>query len=426
MAASVSDIRGTIDQISLEIMSVSPGDQRGMGVVLNGLDEVAAACGEADPLSAALAGFLARAVRHVILGEGGDAADPTDTVARGIELLQRLEMDPDQGNRKVVARAELLDEIARLAGIDIPPELRAHTVQVACAPAAEGPGEEARARQAQAFEVSSDTPGRPVSLGPLADEELVQGFISEAEEHLQGAENALLSLEKDPQNAELLNSAFRAFHSIKGAAGFLGLDTVGRVAHGLEDMLDSARAGNLALSAPVLDMGFEAIDVLKALIPGIGDPGFDEQDLQLDVPGLLGKAAGVVQSADGNGGGAGLQAPTEAASEGKARSDSGDGNGREPDTGGDKYFVRVGASKLDELVNLVGELAIAQTQVAQSPDVLSTANDKLTRDLSQVMKTNIEDLSIIEIARSSANFRGIQGRVKFAEGFCPLRLFINI
>lgn len=45
---------------------------------------------------------------------------------------------------------------------------------------------------------------------------------------------------------------------------------------------------------------------------------------------------------------------------------------------------------------------------------------------SQVMKTNIEDLSIVELARSSANFRGIQGRVRYAEAFSPLRLFINV
>jgi hypothetical protein len=42
------------------------------------------------------------------------------------------------------------------------------------------------------------------------------------------------------------------------------------------------------------------------------------------------------------------------------------------------------------------------------------------------MKTNIEGLSILEIAKSSAHFRGIQGRVKSAEGFVPLRLFINV
>jgi hypothetical protein len=45
---------------------------------------------------------------------------------------------------------------------------------------------------------------------------------------------------------------------------------------------------------------------------------------------------------------------------------------------------------------------------------------------SQMMKTNIESLSILEMARSTANFRGIQGRVKYAEAFQSLRLFINI
>jgi LmbE family N-acetylglucosaminyl deacetylase len=45
---------------------------------------------------------------------------------------------------------------------------------------------------------------------------------------------------------------------------------------------------------------------------------------------------------------------------------------------------------------------------------------------SQMEKTNIEGLTILDIARSSAHFRGIQGRVRNAEGFVPLRLFINI
>jgi len=61
---------------------------------------------------------------------------------------------------------------------------------------------------------------------------------------------------------------------------------------------------------------------------------------------------------------------------------------------------------------------------------ISDTLDKKIRALqahrSQVMKTNIEDLSIVEVARSSANFRGIQGRVKYAEAFHSLRLFINI
>ncbi len=59
-------------------------------------------------------------------------------------------------------------------------------------------------------------------------------------------------------------------------------------------------------------------------------------------------------------------------------------------------------------------------------DTLEAKLDALRAHRSQVMKTNIEDLSIIEVARSSANFRGIQGRVKYAEAFHSLRLFINI
>ena len=59
-------------------------------------------------------------------------------------------------------------------------------------------------------------------------------------------------------------------------------------------------------------------------------------------------------------------------------------------------------------------------------DTLDKKINALQAHRSQVMKTNIEDLSIVEVARSSANFRGIQGRVKFAEAFHSLRLFINI
>jgi LmbE family N-acetylglucosaminyl deacetylase len=59
-------------------------------------------------------------------------------------------------------------------------------------------------------------------------------------------------------------------------------------------------------------------------------------------------------------------------------------------------------------------------------DTLDKKIQALKAHRSQVMKTNIEDLSIVEVARSSANFRGIQGRVKYAEAFHSLRLFINI
>jgi LmbE family N-acetylglucosaminyl deacetylase len=68
-----------------------------------------------------------------------------------------------------------------------------------------------------------------------------------------------------------------------------------------------------------------------------------------------------------------------------------------------------------------------------NPQVFVDISDTLERKFqalkahgSQVMKTNIENMSIVELARANATFRGIQGRAKFAEAFAPLRLFINI
>ena len=68
-----------------------------------------------------------------------------------------------------------------------------------------------------------------------------------------------------------------------------------------------------------------------------------------------------------------------------------------------------------------------------NPQVFVDISDTLERKFqalksheSQVMKTNIENMSIVELARANATFRGIQGRGKFAEAFAPLRLFINI
>jgi len=59
-------------------------------------------------------------------------------------------------------------------------------------------------------------------------------------------------------------------------------------------------------------------------------------------------------------------------------------------------------------------------------EALDAKIDALKAHHSQIEKTNIEDMTIVELARSTANFRGIQGRVKYAEAFSSLRLFINV
>ena len=76
------------------------------------------------------------------------------------------------------------------------------------------------------------------------------GFLDEAADMLQQFEAALLVMESDPGNAENLNAAFRAAHTIKGTAGLFGCDAVVSFTHEVETLMEALRSGDLAVSSP--------------------------------------------------------------------------------------------------------------------------------------------------------------------------------
>lgn len=98
------------------------------------------------------------------------------------------------------------------------------------------------------------------------DPTLISDFIMESRDHIHTAESMLLELETDPSNAESINSTFRACHTIKGVAGFLNLSEISRLSHSMENIMDNARKGEVALSSAHIDVLLEAMDCLKALV----------------------------------------------------------------------------------------------------------------------------------------------------------------
>ena len=70
--------------------------------------------------------------------------------------------------------------------------------------------------------------------------ELISDFIGEATEHLENVEAGMLEMEDKPDDTEVLNTVFLAFHTIKGMAGFLNLAQIGALAHAAENLLDCA------------------------------------------------------------------------------------------------------------------------------------------------------------------------------------------
>lgn len=84
----------------------------------------------------------------------------------------------------------------------------------------------------------------PVANDKLPDDtdlELLKDFLNEAAEYIEASEVALLALENDPQDGEAVNTVFRAFHTVKGTAAFLGLTSIAEFAHEAESLLSRVR-----------------------------------------------------------------------------------------------------------------------------------------------------------------------------------------
>ena len=97
------------------------------------------------------------------------------------------------------------------------------------------------------------------------DDEIVQDFLIEGGETLEQLDGQLVSLESAPDDKQLLNAVFRAFHTIKDGAGFLGLENLVAVSHKSEDIFDMLRKGELRIDATLMDTFLQVLDVLRLM-----------------------------------------------------------------------------------------------------------------------------------------------------------------
>jgi two-component system chemotaxis sensor kinase CheA len=96
-----------------------------------------------------------------------------------------------------------------------------------------------------------------------ADEEILQDFLVEAGEILESLSEELVELENDIDNADLLNSIFRGFHTVKGGAGFLSLADLVDVCHGAENIFDLLRTGKRSVNSELMDTILSALDTVN-------------------------------------------------------------------------------------------------------------------------------------------------------------------
>ena len=104
-------------------------------------------------------------------------------------------------------------------------------------------------------------------------------FIAESQEHLQALNKALLELEKDPQNVELLGQIFRSAHTLKGMAGTMKFNQIAELSHEMENVLDRLRTGEGVATSETIDVLLECLDSLERLVDDIVADKKSEVDL---------------------------------------------------------------------------------------------------------------------------------------------------
>ena len=243
---------------------------------------------------------------------------------------------------------------------------------------------------------------------------LLREFHGESVELLQGIEQGVLVLEDNPADAATIDSIFRAFHTFKGGAGFLHLDAVRDLAHDLESLLDAVRRSELRITSEIIDLILAGADALTHFTREIGSqlqgtnsgaPIFvpTRQIIARVQSFLRGEPPPeALDSLEGVG-------PSQTAGTSSAPTAKTSELAAEPLTiaSPSSGFVKLDTAKLDNLVDLVGELVIAQSMVVQNPDVQMINSLQLVRCLRQLSRITTE------LQRNAMSLRMVPIRAMF-------------
>lgn len=259
-------------------------------------------------------------------------------------------------------------------------------------------------------------------------QEIIDDFMVEADELVNSLDTNLVTLESSPGDLDLLNEIFRAAHTIKGTSGFLGFDAITSLTHKMEDVLNRLRKGSVKVDSEIMDVLLESVDSLKTLLEDV----VEHRDVVRDYDDLKNRLTAIVNEEPGGSTAAASDSPDKtpgaeeqppepkapsrpaneeglptveeikaamaaeeeerkaaeaaAAKDAAPESKSNDIKGKLPKQGKDKETIRVDVSRLDNLMNLMGELVLGRNSLIQTTNVFSKNHEDLggVEDLNRV------------------------------------------
>lgn len=202
-------------------------------------------------------------------------------------------------------------------------------------------------------------------------DEILESFLVESSELIEKLGEDLVILEKNPSDSDVQNTIFRAVHTIKGTSSFLGFDQMTELAHNFEDVLNKIRKNELAVNAEIMDVIFEAYDFMKLLLERIEQ----KKDGTIDLSVITGKLIAISE----------YGTPTETPVEDRGPEISTktyESSEAEPNLRATELHqrtsdntIRVDVARLENIMNLVGELVLGRNRLSRITDIVNEQHE---------------------------------------------------
>lgn len=244
--------------------------------------------------------------------------------------------------------------------------------------------------------------------------EIIDSFLEESKEIFEKLNKDLVELEQNANDLDLLNQIFRAFHTIKGTSGFLGLEKLQAVTHKSEDILNKLRKGEAKLDANLMDTILKSFDIIQSLVTSIETEKSENVDIEnilTELDNAISVLEGTLVTAKTNKRKTRKKATakkqvdknnkkTPIEEEQKPIEEKSNEDNNHPRISGEQSIqkvmaqskgdttIRVDVERLDELLNIVSELVLGRNQLQQVNNQASIdfEGTQLSRDLAQATK----------------------------------------
>lgn len=395
-------IKSDLEKLALRVVTLEAGDIPAMGEILNSLEALSEnALFLCDARFLRITLGLKAYTERLILDQESDVRPVEDGITALQEIFRAAEKEEE-------CRQDMTGLLDRLGISDVTPSLEPEEGQPSSSSinfsAPNGVNDEAAEKQA----------GRERVDLTEEDVQILGDFVVESMENLESIEVNLVDLEQDPGNTETINTIFRPFHTVKGVSGFLNLKKINRLSHSTENLLDSARQGEYKINDAVVDVILESVDFLKRLVRQVETSvaaGSSDLEGDIDVDAIITKVneahkiavseniplgerliqKGVVKE-EAVETGLKKQKAEPQKKIGKILIEEKSVESKEvisalrdqKKAGIVELQVKVDTQKLDNLIDLTGELVISQSMLRQNPSIQGLGDQQLHQNFSQL------------------------------------------